>query len=59
MTRHEFAFNALHISGSLHFPSVEDAFENLDLEDEIVVYCSDEACVASKFAYDPLEGSAA
>jgi rhodanese-related sulfurtransferase len=55
MTLHEFAFNALHIPGSLHFPSVEEAYAGLDPKDEIVVYCSDEACVASKFAYEALE----
>jgi rhodanese-related sulfurtransferase len=54
MALHEFAFNAMHIPGSVHYPSVEQAFAELDPDDEIVVYCSDEACVASRFAYEAL-----
>ena len=55
MTLHEFAFKAAHIPGSLHFPTVKEAFEGLDRSDEIVVYCSDAACVASQFAYRALK----
>lgn len=51
MAMHEWGFRAAHIPGSLHFNSVEEAGEGLDLDDEIVVYCSDPACVASQFAY--------
>ena len=54
MALNEFAFNALHIPGSIHFQSSEQAFALLDLDDDIVVYCSDEACVASKFAQEAL-----
>jgi rhodanese-related sulfurtransferase len=35
----------------LHYNTVEEANQALDLDDEIVVYCSDPACVASQFAY--------
>jgi rhodanese-related sulfurtransferase len=51
MAMHEWGFNAAHIPGSLHFNTVADAQEHLRLDDEIVVYCSDPACVASQFAY--------
>ena len=51
MTLHDWAFRAQHIPGSIHFPTVEDALEGLDADDEIVVYCSNVDCVASQFAY--------
>ena len=54
MTLHEFAFRATHIPGSEHFPTVAEAYEALDPDDEIVVYCSDEACVASQLAYQSM-----
>ncbi len=55
MTLHEFAFQAAHIPGSIHFPTVAEALDGLDPSDEIVVYCSDPACVASQFAYRGLK----
>ena len=51
MAMHEWGFRVAHIPGSLHYNTVEDAKEALDLDDEIVVYCTDPACVASQFAY--------
>lgn len=51
MTLNEWAFRAKRIPGSLHFGSVDAALHVLDPDDEIVVYCSDPACVASQFAY--------
>jgi len=51
MSLHDWAFRAKHIPGSIHFHTVEDALEGLDKDEEIVVYCSDVACVASQFAY--------
>lgn len=51
MAMHEWGFNAAHIPGSLHFNTVADAEKHLHRDDEIVVYCSDPACVASQFAY--------
>jgi rhodanese-related sulfurtransferase len=50
----EWAYRAEHIPGSLHFPSIEAALAALDVDDEIVVYCSDAACVASRYAYEGL-----
>ncbi len=54
MTLHDFAYRAAHIPGSLHYHTVEEAFAALAPEQEIVVYCSDEACVASQYAYKAL-----
>ena len=47
----KFAFTAKHIPGSINLSNPKIAHEVLDPDDEIVVYCSDEACVASKYAY--------
>ena len=44
----EWAYQAKHIPGSLHFASTKEALQSLHKEDEIVVYCSDENCIASK-----------
>ena len=51
MTLHDWAYRALHIPGSMHFHSVDDALAGLEVGDEIVVYCSNVDCVASQFAY--------
>jgi rhodanese-related sulfurtransferase len=50
----DWAYRAKHIPGSLNISRIEDAAESLNLDDEIVVYCSDEACVASRAAYQLL-----
>ncbi len=55
MTLHDWAFRATHIPGSTHFHTVEDAYQGLSPDEEIVVYCSDEACVASQLAYRGLK----
>jgi rhodanese-related sulfurtransferase len=54
MTLHEWAFNEAHIPGSINVTSPAAAAEALNPDDEIVVYCSDEACVASQIAYRAL-----
>ena len=51
MAMHEWGFRASHIPGSLHYNTVEEARAALAVDDEIVVYCTDPACVASQFAY--------
>ena len=51
MALNEWAFRAKHIPGSVYFRGIEQTLTELDLDDEIVVYCSDPACVASQFAY--------
>lgn len=53
MTLHEWAFNAMHIPGSIQVQP-DTAVEVLDLDDDIIVYCSDVDCVASQFAYRAL-----
>ncbi len=47
----EWHYRAKHIPGSLHIETPEKAEEVLDKNDEIVVYCTNEKCVASMFAY--------
>ncbi len=47
----EWAYQAKHIPGSLHFNTIEEGLKALDPNDEIVVYCSNVTCVASVAAY--------
>ncbi len=54
MTLSEWAFRAKHIPGSLNIDNVSKVAELLRPDDEIVVYCSDENCPASKFAFHQL-----
>jgi rhodanese-related sulfurtransferase len=51
----EWEFNAKHIPGSLHLPSVEEVVEKLSPDDEIVVYCSNPLCRASSELYKELD----
>lgn len=44
----EWAYQAKHIPGSIHFNTMRDALQSLSKDEEIVVYCSDENCIASK-----------
>jgi len=44
----EWAYQAKHIPGSINLATVRDALHSLNREEEIVVYCSDENCLASK-----------
>lgn len=55
MTMGEWAFNAQHIPGSLNVSRPEDAVGLVQLDDEIVVYCSGPACNASLAAYHALK----
>ena len=43
----EWAYQAKHIPGSIHFATMKEAIQLLNKDDEIVVYCSDENCIAS------------
>ena len=43
----EWAYEAKHIPGSIHFATMKEAVQSLNKDDEIVVYCSDENCIAS------------
>ncbi len=52
----EWAFRAKYIPGSINISSPDQCRRMLSLEDEIVVYCSGEACVSSVMAYRILVG---
>jgi rhodanese-related sulfurtransferase len=43
----DWAYEAKHIPGSIHFATMKEAIQSLNKNDEIVVYCSDENCIAS------------
>jgi len=45
------AFRAKHIPGSVSFDNPEEGLKTLQKDAEIVVYCSDPACIASMYAY--------
>jgi rhodanese-related sulfurtransferase len=47
----DWQYRAMHIPGSLNLYRPQDALKALDRDDEIVVYCSNEACPASIAAY--------
>jgi rhodanese-related sulfurtransferase len=51
MTMSDFAYDWLHIPGSLHFERMSDIVNQLDRDDEIVVYCSNPLCYYSIQAY--------
>jgi rhodanese-related sulfurtransferase len=51
MTLEAWAYKAKHISGSINVSSQKEAMELLKPEDEIIVYCSNVACVSSQNAY--------
>ena len=50
----DWAFQAQHIPGSIHIPDESTSKRLLELEDEIIVYCTNESCQASVFAYEKL-----
>jgi len=54
MVLSEWAFRAKHIPGSLNIDDPSKATELLDPSEEIVIYCSDFKCPASKYAYQLL-----
>jgi rhodanese-related sulfurtransferase len=55
MTMNEWQFETEHIPGSIWVSTREQADRLLDPEDEIVTYCSDRACSASRMAGRLLE----
>ncbi len=50
----DWQYRAMHIPGSLNISAPEIAHELLDLDDEVVVYCSNPGCAASVIEYDRL-----
>ncbi len=55
MVYHENVFHSRHIPGSINVPDPRDVVTALKPGDEIVLYCSDEGCPSSKYAYRLLE----
>ena len=51
MTLAEWAYQMSHIPGSINVDNLQQAQDLLDTDDEIVVYCSDTNCLASRAAY--------
>jgi rhodanese-related sulfurtransferase len=57
MTLAEWAYQMSHIPGSINVTSMDQAQDLLSPEDEIVVYCSDPQCLASRAAYHYLSNN--
>ena len=57
MVLEDWHFRAMHIPGSIHIPARDIARDGLGLDDEIVVYCSHEACPGSMVAYSRLKAN--
>jgi rhodanese-related sulfurtransferase len=51
MCLNEWAFNAKHIPGSIHFNTPAEMLAGLRKDDETVVYCSNPDCLASLAVY--------
>ena len=51
MTMNQWAYDHMHIPGSLHFNNLSEAIAQLTPNDEIVVYCSTKWCHESIDAY--------
>jgi rhodanese-related sulfurtransferase len=56
MALSRWAFEAKHIPGSLHFDNPDDLYESLNVQDEIIVYCSNVECRSSVALYRALVG---
>lgn len=54
MAASDFGFRAKHIPGSLHVQAHGDSFSSLAKDDDIVVYCSNVDCNASRAAIKKL-----
>ncbi len=57
MTMNEWHYEAEHIPGSIWIADRDRARELLDPQDEIVCYCSDRSCSASRVVSNVLEKS--
>jgi thiosulfate/3-mercaptopyruvate sulfurtransferase len=55
MTMGDWAFEAKHIPGSLNISNQVEAAKQLNVDEEIVVYCTNVSCPASIAAYNMLE----
>jgi rhodanese-related sulfurtransferase len=54
MASHDWAFRAKHIPGSVHFKTPDEMFAALGKDEEIVVYCSNVDCRASRALIEQL-----
>ena len=54
MALNRWAFEAMHIPGSLHFDTPDELYAAVQPEDEVVVYCSQVDCLASVALYRDL-----
>jgi len=54
MVLNEWAFRAKHIPGSINIHSEGEGLAKLNPEDDIVIYCSNDSCIASRAAYQIL-----
>ncbi|MEA2696715.1 MAG: hypothetical protein QOI66_986 [Myxococcales bacterium] len=48
MAASDFGFRAKHIPGSLHFDPHHESYSSLGQDEDIVVYCSNVDCIASR-----------
>lgn len=55
MVLNEWAFNAMRIPGSINISFEAEAKKLLNPQEEIVVYCSNESCSASRIATEIME----
>lgn len=55
MVMGDWQYQAKHITGSINISSPDDPqARTLEKDDDIVVYCSNEACAASRYAYQAM-----
>jgi rhodanese-related sulfurtransferase len=54
MALNQWAFDAKHIPGSIHFDNPDDLYSALEKDDEIIVYCSNVDCLSSVALYRAL-----
>jgi rhodanese-related sulfurtransferase len=50
----EWAFEAKRIPGSINISNIKDARKMLDLDDDIVIHCSNPSCITSIIGYQNL-----
>lgn len=49
------AYEKMHIPGSLHFETMDEAAEQIEPDEEVIVYCSNPLCPVSVQAYRALQ----
>jgi rhodanese-related sulfurtransferase len=54
MALNQWAFDAKHIPGSIHFDDPDDLYSALQKNDEVIVYCSNVDCLSSVALYRAL-----